>query len=254
VPVISAKGGSGKTMLAANLAWQMAEAGRRVLAIDLDPQNALRFHLGTGPAHDAFGLTVAARGDCTWAQAVQPARGGVVLLPYGPTDDVQQIAFEQQLAQQPLWLSGALQALRLPAEAIVVIDTPPGPSVYVQQVLRIAHVALMALLSDAGSFATRAIMERMLDTYARGRAAYVGTGYVVNQVDVGKRLNRDVLASFRHQLGGDLLGVVHLDQAVGEALAATLPVARYAPHSQAAHDLAACARRTLARLQDARAL
>ena len=44
ITVVSAKGGVGKTTLAANLASVIAARGRRVLALDLDPQNALRLH------------------------------------------------------------------------------------------------------------------------------------------------------------------------------------------------------------------
>ena len=42
ITVVSAKGGVGKTTLAANLASVLAARGRRVIALDLDPQNALR--------------------------------------------------------------------------------------------------------------------------------------------------------------------------------------------------------------------
>ena len=46
ITVVSAKGGVGKTTLAANLASVLAARGRRVIALDLDPQNALRLHFG----------------------------------------------------------------------------------------------------------------------------------------------------------------------------------------------------------------
>ena len=46
VSVVSAKGGVGKTTLAANLASVLGSNGRRVIAVDFDPQNALRLHLG----------------------------------------------------------------------------------------------------------------------------------------------------------------------------------------------------------------
>jgi ATPases involved in chromosome partitioning len=39
IAVVSAKGGVGKTTLAANLASVLATSGRRVIALDLDPQN-----------------------------------------------------------------------------------------------------------------------------------------------------------------------------------------------------------------------
>lgn len=48
IAVISPKGGVGKTTVAVNLASAMAENGRVVRLVDMDPQNALRLHLGGG--------------------------------------------------------------------------------------------------------------------------------------------------------------------------------------------------------------
>ncbi len=46
VAVANQKGGVGKTTTVANLAVAVADSGRRVLAVDLDPQASLTFYLG----------------------------------------------------------------------------------------------------------------------------------------------------------------------------------------------------------------
>lgn len=252
IPIISSKGGVGKTTIAANLCTALAQRGRQVLAIDLDPQNALRFHIANEPQACDSGLVEAATGLMPWARAIRPAHGGVMLLPFGDVDDERQIAFEQQLARAPGWLGDTLVRFGLPADALVVLDTPPGPSVYMQQALRAADFGVVAVLADAGSFATLPIVERMLDKYARPRAAYLGTGYVVNQIDPGKRLNHDVFELLRQRLRPELLGMLHMDQAVPEALASAAPVQSYAPMSQATQDIASCAERLLERIDTAR--
>ena len=55
IAVASPKGGVGKTTCAAHLAYGIAAAGYRTLALDLDPQNSLRLHFGI-PLGEAGGL------------------------------------------------------------------------------------------------------------------------------------------------------------------------------------------------------
>lgn len=245
VPVISAKGGVGKTTLTANLAFALARMGREVLAIDLDPQNALVLHLALNQSASAGSLAQALIAHRPWRQCTQAGHGGAHVLPFGIMDDTQQTAFEARLARQPHWLADTLHEFDLHRDAIVVFDTPPGSSVYMQQVLRVADLAVVAVLADAASFATLHTATRMLDKYARSRAGFAGAYYVVNQVDASRRLNREVMRRMRQALDPHLLGSVHQAPAVSEALAAQTPLALYAPHSQAAHDVQSCAQELL---------
>ena len=52
IAVISPKGGVGKTTVSANLAVSLAAKGHPVRLVDMDPQNALRLHLGADPSDE----------------------------------------------------------------------------------------------------------------------------------------------------------------------------------------------------------
>ncbi|MDA7415671.1 cellulose biosynthesis protein BcsQ [Xenophilus arseniciresistens] len=248
LPVISAKGGVGKTTVAANLSTTLAELGRRVLAIDLDPQSALRLHLAPEPASQRGGLASVMRRERNWRDAMVHGRQGVLLLPFGDLDDDGLISLEQHLAGHPNWLGELLASFSLPDDTLVIVDTPPGPSVYLQQVLRLSRINIVPLLADAGSVAAAPLLEQRVARYCVPRADFIGNAYVLNQTDPGRRLNHDVQKLLRQKLGDEVLGTVHLDPAVSEALASALPVRQYAPWSQSAQDFADCAAHLLRRL------
>ncbi|MGI4813206.1 MAG: cellulose biosynthesis protein BcsQ [Janthinobacterium lividum] len=241
VAVVSAKGGVGKTTVAANLAAAVVAAGRRVTVIDLDPQNALRLHFGMPPER-IEGTSRATLGGAPWSSVVYAGRGGVSVLPYGAVNETDRHSFEQHLDTHPDWLHSNLRSLDPASTELVIIDTPPGPSVYLRQALSTAHFALTVVLADAASYATIPMMEGLLGTYCAERADFVGVAYVMNQVDQSRQLGRDVVKVLRNTLGSRVFpGLIHQDQAVGEALACDQTVLEYDALCQATQDFKACA-------------
>ncbi|MGB6105427.1 MAG: cellulose biosynthesis protein BcsQ [Pusillimonas sp.] len=238
--IVSAKGGVGKSTVAANLAVALYELGHPVLAIDLDPQNGLRFHFsfevgaGRGLAHSDGSAA-------SLADLVEATPSGVALIPYGLCDEAQRQAFEDRLAHNPSWLVRALKGLGLPGNTVIVLDTPPGPSVYMTQALTAASLALAVTLPDAGSYVTLPQLRALFESYSLGRPDFRDYGIVVNQVDQGRQLGRDVMAMLRASFGEHIIGRIHQDQAMSEALAYGQNVFQYAPHSEGAQDIMACA-------------
>jgi cellulose synthase operon protein YhjQ len=241
VSVVSAKGGVGKTTLAANLASVLVAQGRHVVAIDLDPQNSLRLYFGV-PLTSVDGLSRAALTGAPWQSAMVDGTDGVTVLAFGALIEKEQHMFERHLDENPLWLARGLGALRLGESDIVIIDTPPGSSAYTRAALSAAHFALNVVLADAASYAAIPQMRRMIDVYAAPRPEFRGEGYVVNQVDQSRQLNKDVLRVLRDMLGEHMFpGVIHDDEGVSESLACNTTVVRYDPLCQAAVDMRACA-------------
>jgi len=237
--IVSAKGGVGKSTIAANLAVALHALGHPTLAIDLDPQNALRFHFSLD-ANSAKGLVNSS--EAGFGELIEMTQAGVALLPYGESQESQRRAFETRLNNNPTWLVEQLHALSMPDNAIVVLDTSPGSSVYMTQALTAATLALAVVLPDAGSYVTLPQMKSLFDTYCIGRPEFRDYGVVVNQTDQSRALNRDVLAMLRASFNERIIGRIHQDQSISEALAWGQSVLQYAPYSEGASDLFACAK------------
>lgn len=241
IAVVSAKGGVGKTTLTANLASALA-LQHRVVTVDLDPQNALRLHFGM-PTDIIDGVARATLARTSWRSLLYPGKGEVEVLPFGALNEADRRAFEQHLDETPNWLGQNLASLGLGANDVVLIDTPPGASVYLKQALSTTQLVLAVVLADAASYATIPIMEGLLATYCAHRPGFAGVAYILNQVDPSRRLSRDVVKVLRANLGERLLPeVIHQDQAVGEALAYDTTVLHYDALCQATQDFKNCAR------------
>ncbi|MGL4318323.1 MAG: cellulose biosynthesis protein BcsQ, partial [Pseudomonas sp.] len=235
--------------LAANLAAALHKLGRAVLAVDLDPQNALHHHFSPLEGQERPAPVAGiARLDSDWRELGLASSSGTYVLPYGQVDETQRRAFEAQLESDPQWLAYQLSDLQLADGAVVIIDTPPGPSLYLQQALAVANVALVVSLSDAASYTALPLIDGLIKTYAAGRAGFLGAAYLINQVDSSRQLSKDITQIMQAQLGKQVLGVVHRDQSVSEALAYNRNVLDYDPHGRGCHDILNCAQAILGRL------
>lgn len=249
IAIVSAKGGVGKTTLTANLATALQREGvATLLVVDMDPQNALGLHFGADPRSLA-GVSRASLAGEDWGSVCVQSPSGVHVLPYGVVNESDRVAFERHLDAHPNWLVQQLQGLALPEDAVVLIDTPPGPSVYMQQALSAAQVVVVVSLPDAASYAALALMQRLVHTYCTPRPDFSETLYVLNQADGARQLSKDITRVMQDNLGERLVGVVHEDQAVREALAYDQSVLEYDPQGQAADDLRKCARVLAQRLR-----
>jgi cellulose synthase operon protein YhjQ len=243
IGVVSMKGGVGKTTVTANLATALASklGSGRVCVLDLDPQDALHWHFGTaerpagGVCQDAL-HQASTDGQNDWRTLAESSSLGVLCLPYGEATEQQRRDFEELLADQTDWIGQHINDAELDNNAVVLIDTPPGPSVYLKQVFSCADLVLVILLADAGSYATVPAMEawlkEMMAMYPK-----VSTRYVLNQVDRSIPINRDIADALSFHLGQRLCVIgIHHDDTVGEALAFQQPVLVYDPHGQPSND------------------
>ena len=113
------KGGTGKTTGAYNLAWLLAEMGREVLAIDLDPQASLTEFTGTPPSAIAHSMMTGEE----W-QPMRPEGHNFDLVPA----NIDLAEAEMGLITRPTWgltLNNAIEQLQGSYDYIIV-DAPPS--------------------------------------------------------------------------------------------------------------------------------
>jgi cellulose synthase operon protein YhjQ len=239
IGIISMKGGVGKTTTTANLAAALTTklGSGRVFVVDLDPQNALHMHFGYGDS-DVGGICEQSLSNGNWREAAFQSEFGVTCMPYGTPDEPDRKAFESLLAENENWVGSQIQRTGLNHNSVMLIDTPPGSSVYLKQVFACADIVLLVLLADAGSYATIPAMQAWLSSNLNMNSNLKAM-YVLNQIDRSEPLNRDISDSLKLGLGKLMAPIgIHTDEAVSEALAFLQPVLAYEPHGQASHDYA----------------
>src|SRR4051812_6301216 len=122
--VAQQKGGVGKTTSAINVAALLAERGRRVLAIDADPQFALTRQLGVRVSELPLTLVDVLTGRVEAADAVVTNVYGVDLLPAHRQLSSVEVTLAGEIGRET-FLRRALDPL-LGSYDDVVIDTPPN--------------------------------------------------------------------------------------------------------------------------------
>ena len=216
----SPKGGVGKTTIAAHIAAMLRQRGHAVLALDLDPQNALRLHYGVPIAMEQGFMTHLLQSQA-WQTDIVKTASGVDLLPFGAMDPHRVIDLLAQISQEPKLLAAPLREMRSLRGVVIVADTPPGSSAMLEALLPLMDMACLVLQADAGSAA-------LIPLVANGQVFGIGTlagryyertGVVVNQVQPGQRLSAAAMDCAVRALGDRLLGAICRDDTLAEALA-----------------------------------
>lgn len=237
------KGGVGKTTTAANLAAVLAvDHGRRVLAVDLDPQSNLTLGLGIDPlslqatVYDVLHRPALAR-DVTISTAIH----GLDLLPANLDLAGAEVELSAKVGRE-LRLRRALEGLSDYDD--VLIDTPPSLGLFTQNALMAARYVVSPV--EPSFYALHALgqLRQMIDDVIQPYNPPLHVlGVVLTRYDSRNRLTAEVESRLRAELGALVFGtVIPVNVKAAEAPAAGVPVTRYAPTSPSARayrDLAA---------------
>lgn len=225
--VANQKGGVGKTTTATCLAHALALTGRRVLAVDIDPQGNATSGMGLPPTarSDAFGPGSILDGivDTPWP--------GVRAVPAGM--DLERLAVQGVPSVHVL----RQHLERLPAGEfdVVIIDCPPSLGAMTQNALAAATAVIIPIQCEyyplEGLVQLLAAVRHCTATNPR---LTVG-GVLLTMVDAATGLAREVEAEVRGKLQDPVFEtVIPRDVAVAEAPSHCLSVIDYAPRSPGA--------------------
>jgi cellulose synthase operon protein YhjQ len=230
IVILSPKGGTGKTTIAANLGRLLAER-YRVMMVDADPQNSLGLLFGM-PVGEAQGLAVTEFGHQGLVSMLRAQKAEVPYVPFGRPSAAALSQIESQARLDPSWLEKRLRELCPGGYDVAIIDTPAGRSVFTSQALAIATTSLVVLEACALSYSTLPDIEGLLED-AQKRSTFRGSSFVLNRLDARRALSRDVRAALVQSVGEQFIDVALVDdEHVREATANRTTCVAMSPHSQ----------------------
>jgi chromosome partitioning protein len=195
--VVNQKGGVGKTTTAINLGAALAELGRRVLLVDLDPQANSTSGLGLNPARARMTVYHLLTGEATVEQVMVPT--GVARLSLIPSQ-MDLAGAEIELATLPERETRLRKALGTLPEGIdyLIIDCPPSLGLLTLNALTAATAMLIP--TQCEYFALEGL-SHLLYTHqlvrSRLNSALQISGILMTQFDARTTLSWDVLEEVR---------------------------------------------------------
>tara|TARA_R100000365_G_C2742112_1_gene70738 strand:- start:1143 stop:1940 length:798 start_codon:yes stop_codon:yes gene_type:complete len=238
VAIANQKGGVGKTTTTINLAAALAEAGKRILVVDLDPQGNASTGLGIEVEDREFTTYDLLLDDSLPQDVIQRTEtDGLLIVP--ATVDLSSADIELFSNEKRSFLLH--DALRQPAMDqfefdYILIDCPPSLNLLTVNAMIAAHSVLVPLQSEF--FALEGLSQLMLtirEVRQSGNKDLRIEGVLLTMYDKRNNLSQQVESDARSNLG-DLVfqTVIPRNVRVSEAPSFAMPVLSYDPTSKGA--------------------
>ena len=249
IAVVNQKGGCGKTTVSINLASALAEAGQRVLLVDMDPQS-----------HCAVGLAVPEEQieQSIYDVLISRSRNEPIKL----TEILWQICDRLELAPASIDLSAFEQQMTGISEReeclkealndmtdnydYTIIDCPPAVGLLTFNALRAATDVIVPV--ETGYFALHGLSKQLetLSILCRRSSQNVNVKALASMYDIRTKMAREILADLRSRFGDKMFStIVSFNTKIKEASSFGQPISEYDPSSKGKKDFSALAEEIL---------
>ena len=234
IALINQKGGVGKTTSAVNIGAGLAQLGKKVLLIDLDPQAHLTYALGLSAHSLPKTVYELLKGEASVSDILQK-RGNLHLLPSSLNLSGSDIELAGVAGREYL-LKEALQEVK--GYHVLLIDCPPSLGLLTLNALTTARAVYIPVQTEF--FALQG-MSKLLETVQlvqkRLNKHLELMGIIGTLYDERKNLNREVVGKIRKTFGAKLFRTLIRDNvALAEAPSHGQTIFEYQPASHGATD------------------
>ncbi|TSA52163.1 MAG: hypothetical protein D4R45_07355 [Planctomycetaceae bacterium] len=249
IAVVNQKGGCGKTTISINLASALAEAGQRVLLVDMDSQS----HCAVGLAVPEEQIEQSIYDVLISRSRNEPIKMTEILwqisdrLELAPAS-IDLSAFEQQMvgiSERESCLKEALDDMKDNYD-YTIIDCPPAVGLLTFNALRAATEVIVPV--ETGYFALHGLSRQLetLSILCRRCSQHVNVKVLASMYDIRTKMAREILADLRSRFGDKMLDtIVSFNTKIKEASSFGQPISEYDPASKGRKDFSALAEEIL---------
>lgn len=230
--LVNQKGGCGKTTTAVNLASCLAEKGRKVLLIDLDPQGHAGLALGLEPDHMEESIYEVLSGKMTSRDAIKTLGKNLDAI----FSNVVLSAFEQVMAGVPereLRLAAGLRDIEEDYDYLI-LDCPPSVGLLTFNALMACDEAIIPV--DSSSFSVQGLAKLLETIRLIEKKAGHGLTFKILATNMDRRTNfsNRVVETLRAEFPKNCFKTgINTCTRLREAAAAGKPITAYDRHSAA---------------------